>query len=198
MTDLVVRADGGLVWLVVGVFWVIAQIAGAAAKKNQPRPPPSDTGEESRPSEDPIAELLRKMAGVQEFRIEPPEFIEEPEKKTFTPPPARRSEVRTKSPWKPGDIEALPDIKPLQRAASGPSAPSPVQPRIDAHLKMSAFRNSVPTIKLPTLNLSFQGSATSIQNAPNLGKILSPADKNSLRRAMLSHIIFSKPKALDQ
>ena len=207
MTDLVVRADGGLVWLVVGVFWVIAQIAGAAAKKNQPRPPPSDTGEENAPPADPITELLRKMAGVQEFRIEPPEFVEKPAVKTFTPQPVRRSEVRTKSPREPGlsrrngmtadDIEALPDIKPLQRAAPGPSAPSPVQPRIDAHLKMSAFRNSVPTIKLPTLNLSFQGSATSIQNAPNLGKILSPSDKSSLRRAMLSHIIFSPPKAME-
>ena len=198
MTDLVVRADGGLVWLVVGVFWVIAQIAGAAAKKNQPRPPPSDTGEESRPPEDPIAELLRKLAGVQEFRVEPPEFIEEPPERTFAPPPVRRSEVRTKSPWKPGDIEALPDMKPLQRVTQESLATVPVQPRIDAHLKMSAFRNSVPTIKLPTLNLSFQGSATSIQNAPNLGKILSLSDKSSLRRAMLSHIIFSPPKALSR
>ena len=198
MTDLVVRADGGLVWLVVGVFWVIAQIAGAAAKKNQPRPPLSDTGEESRPPEEPIAELLRKMAGAQEFRIEPPKFTEEPEEKTFTPQPARRNEVRTKSPWKPDDIEALPDIKPLRRVTQEPPpAPASVQSRIDAHLKMSAFRNSVPSIKLPTLNLSFQGSATSVQNAPNLGKILSPSDKSSIRRAMLSHIIFSPPKAME-
>jgi hypothetical protein len=212
MADFVVRAEGGIIWLVVGVFWVIAQIAGAAAKKNQPRPPPSDTGEESRHPEDPIAELLRKMAGVQEFRVEPPEFIEEPEEKTFTPQPVRRNEARTKSLWESGlsrrngmtadDIKALPDIEPLRREIRGqketPPTPVPVQPRIDAHLKMSAFRNSVPSIKLPTLNLSFQGSSTSVQNAPNLGKILSPSDKSSLRRAMLSHIIFSPPKALEQ
>jgi hypothetical protein len=212
MTDLVVRAEGGIIWLVVGVFWVIAQIAGAAAKKNQPRPPPSDTGEENAPPADPIAELLRKMAGVQEFRIEPPKFVEEPEEPVFTPQPVRRSEVRTKSPWEPGlsrrngmtadDIKALPDIEPLRREIRGqrktPPDPAPVQPRIDAHLKMSAFRNSVPTIKLPSLNLSFQGSATSIQNAPDLGKILSSSDKSSLRRAMLSHIIFSPPKALSR
>jgi hypothetical protein len=208
----IVKAEGGIIWLVVGVFWVIAQIAGAAAKKNQPRQPSADAGEEPEPSVDPFAELLRKMAGVQEFRIEPPKFVEEPEEPVFTPQPVRRSEVRTKNPREPGlshrngmtadDIKALPDIEPLRREIRGqretPPAPAPAQPWIDAHLKMSAFRNSVPTIKLPTLNLSFQGSATSIQNAPDLGKILSSSDKSSLRRAMLSHIIFSPPKALSR
>lgn len=191
----IVKADGGIIWLVVGVFWVIAQIAGAAAKKNQPRPPPADAGEEPETSADPFAELLRKMAGVEEFRIEPPTFTEEPEEPVVTPKPVFQSRSRANNPWKPGDIEALPDIKPLQRVTHEPPAPVPVSTQIDVRPKMSAFRNSVPSIKLPTLNLSFQGSATSVQNAPNLGKILSPADKNSLRRAMLSHIIFSPPKA---
>ena len=188
MTGSIVRADGGIVWLVVGVFWVIAQIAGAAAKKNQPKSPHVNTGDE----------LLRKWAEIGEFRVEQPTSVEEPEKKTFTPSPARQSGSRTKNPWKPGDIEALPDIKPLRRAVPEPSAPSPVLPKIDVRPKMSAFRNSVPTIKMPAMNLSFQGSATSVQTAPNLGKILTPSDKSSLRRAMLSHIIFSPPKALDR
>jgi hypothetical protein len=201
MNQPIIKAGAdGLIWVIVGVFWVIAQIAGAAAKKNQPRPPLSDAGEGRGTSEDPMAELLRKMAGVQEFRVEPPEFTEEPEPEeaTFAPSPARQSGVRTKNPWKPGDIEALPDMKPLRRAAPEPPAPAPVLPKIDVRPKMSAFRNSIPSIKMPTMNLSFQGSATSVQQTPNLGKILNPADKNSLRRAMLSHIIFSPPKALEQ
>lgn len=189
---------GSLIWLIVGAFWVIAQVAGAAAKKNQPRPPASNTGEESEPAGDSITELLRKMAGVQEFRAEPPELTEEPEETTFAPVLLRQSGSRTKNPWKPGEIEALPDIKPLRRAVPEPPAPVMVQPKIDAHLKMSAFRNSIPSIKLPAMNLSFQGSATSVQQVPNLGKILTPSDKNSIRRAMLSHIIFSPPKALEQ
>jgi len=189
-----VKAEG-LIWLIVGVFWVIAQIAGAAAKKNQPRPPVSDNGEESVTSGGPIAELLRKMAGVQELRVEP---AEEPKETTFAPTLSRQSGVRTKNPWKPGEIEALPDIKPLRRITSEPPAPVIIQPKIDVRLKMSAFRNSIPSIKLPAMNLSFQGSATSVQQVPNLGKILNPADKSSLRRAMLSHIIFSPPKALEQ
>ncbi|MCC7299499.1 MAG: hypothetical protein IT583_00265, partial [Verrucomicrobia bacterium] len=75
MTGPVFKA-GGLIWLVVGAFWVIAQIAGAAAKKNQPQRPTTDTESDKAPS-DPFAEMLRKMAGVDEFRIEPPERVEE-------------------------------------------------------------------------------------------------------------------------
>ena len=191
-----VKAEG-FIWLIVGVFWVIAQIAGAAAKKNQPRPPVSGNEEGNRPSEDPLAELLRKMAGIEELRTEPPRSVELPKEKVFTPPP-RHSEVRTKSPWKPGDIEALPDIAPLRRAAPEPAAPAPVPPKVDVRPKMSAFRNSIPSIKMPTMNLSFQGSGTVVPKAQNLGNILSLSDKNSVRRAMLSHIIFSPPKALER
>lgn len=192
-----VKAEG-LIWLIVGVFWVIAQIASAAAKKNQPRPPLSDTDEQTEPPADSITELLRKMAGVDEFRVEPPEFIEDPPKTAVTPILSRQSGSRTKNPWKPGDIEALPDMTPLRRTTTEPPAPAPVLPKLDARPKMSAFRNSIPSIKLPAMTMSFQGSATSVQKAPNLGKILNPADKSSLRRAMISHIIFSPPKALEQ
>ncbi len=184
-----VRADGGIVWLIVGVFWVIAQIAGAAAKKNQTRPPRPDAGEEQTPPADPIAELLRKMAGVEEFRVEPPAPVEAQEQEPVF--------VR-ESPWKPGEIEALPDIKPLRRAAPEPPVPVAAQPEAAVRPKMSAFRNNILSIKLPAMNLSFHGSETSVRKAPNLGSVLSLSDKTSLRRAMLSHVIFSPPKALEQ
>jgi len=193
-----VKAEG-LIWLIVGVFWVIAQIAGAAAKKNQPRPPQSDTGEQAEPAPDSVTELLRKMAGVNEFRVEPPEFFEEPKEAPVKPDLAhRQSGSRTKNPWKPGDIEALPDMTPRRRMTAEPPAADPALPKLDARPKMSAFRNSIPSIKLPGMDISFQGSATSVQKAPNLGKLLNLSDKNSLRRAMISHIIFSPPKALEQ
>lgn len=196
MTGLIVRADGGFIWLIVGVFWVIAQIAGAAAKKNQPRPPRANAEEEPEPSVDPLTELLRKMAGVQTFEVPQPEYEEEPVKKTsWTPSPARRNGMKA------ADLAALPDIEPLRREIRGQKEmpPAPVKiPEINISPKMSAFRSSVPTIRLPTLNLSFQGSESSIRKVPNLGKILSPSDKSSLRRAMLSHIIFSPPKALSR
>lgn len=185
MTDPVIRAEG-FIWLIVGVFWVIAQIAGAAAKKNQT--PRQDT-EDGNPPADPFADLLRKMAGAETFRVEPPESAKEPE-----------PEFIVQSPWKPGDIEALPDIKPLHRDFTGPERTvQPVQvPEIDIRPKMSAFRASVPSIKLPVMTLSFQSSESSIRKAASLEQILNPSDKNSLRRAMLSHIIFAPPKALEK
>jgi hypothetical protein len=185
MTEPVVKADG-LIWLIVGVFWVIAQIAGAAAKKNQSlRPPVSDdnSGEPPAPSNvEGFAELLRKMAGAEEFRVEPPEHEELPEEK----------------PWKPGEIETLPEIKPLRREIPSERSPVPsAVPEIDIRPKMSALRNSIPSIKLPAMNLSFRGSETSVRRVPDIGRILNPSDNTSLRRAMLSHIIFSPPKALE-
>jgi len=184
----IVKADAeGIIWVIVFAFWVIAQIAGAAAqKKRQTRlPPPGEEGRQ--PPEEPFAELLRKMAGAQEFKVPHPEFAEAPE------------EVPEEKPWKWGDIEALPVIEPLRRK---PPAPEPIVkpikvPEIDIRPKMSAFRNSVPSIRLPAMNLSFRGSETSIRKAPSLGTVLNPSDKQTLRRAMLSHIIFSPPKAME-
>lgn len=190
--DHTVKAEG-FIWLVIGVFWVIAQIAGAAAKKKQPRPPLSNNQEDDRaPVADPIAELLRKMAGIEEFRTEPPEFTEE----------YRTAPVLTrKNPWNTGEIEKLPDIQPLRRDASineVSALTEPALPRIDIRPKMSAFRTSVPAMKLPAMNFSFHNPESSVRQSPALGSILNPSDKNSLRRAMLSHIIFSPPKALEQ
>lgn len=183
MTGLPVRADGGFIWLIVGVFWVIAQIAGAAAKKNQPlhRPPAADN-ETGEATDDPFAELLRKMADVEQFVVKPPE-----------------SGKPNGNPWKPGDIEALPDIKPLRKEIRPESAPKPVTiPEIDIRPKMSAFRSSVPTIKLPTMNLNFRDSGSSVKKSPKIGKILNISDRGSLRHAMISNIIFSPPKAFEQ
>jgi hypothetical protein len=183
----IVKAEApGFIWLIVGVFWVIAQIAGAAAKKNQSlRPPVASNDDPGEAPGDPFAELLRKMAGAEQFRVEPPAFKEEPEEK----------------PWKPGEIEKLPDIEPLRREPMGQAEirPAPAEvPKIDIRPKMSAFRNSVPSIKLPAMSLSFQPLEKSGGKFPTIGRIINPSDKNSLRRAMLSHIIFSPPKALSR
>jgi hypothetical protein len=183
--DHLVKAEAeGVIWLIVGVFWVIAQIAGAAAKKNQSLRPPVSDDEPGKQSGDPFAELLRKMAGAEQFRVEPPEYEESAEE----------------TPWKPGEIEKLPDIEPLRRETTSRTEihPAPIEvPKIDIRPKMSAFRNSVPSIKLPTMSLSFQTLEKSGGKFPAIGKIINPSDKGSLRRAMLSHIIFSPPKAME-
>lgn len=180
----VIKAEG-FIWLIVGVFWVIAQIAGAAAKKNRI---PQDTGNGDSPA-DPFADLLRKMAGTETFRVEPPDPVEYPE-----------PEFIAQSPWQPGDIEALPDIEPLRCAPPDPEwtiQPVKIQ-EPDIRPQMSAFRTSVPSVKMPAMALRFQSSETPVPGASGLEKILNPSDRKSLRRAMLSHIVFAPPKALEQ
>jgi hypothetical protein len=188
MSGLLVRADGGFIWLIVGIFWVVAQIAGAAAKKKQPLRLPVGDDEQPVSTEDPpalsnvegFAELLRKLAGADEFRVEPPQFEEAEEK-----------------PWKPGEIEALPEIQPLRREAP---VPEPVLQKQEVSIRptMSAFRNTLPAMKLPAMTLRFQPLEKSSGNFPTLGKIIDLPDRKALRRAMLSHILFSPPKALER
>jgi len=182
MNTIIKAEAGGLIWVVVGVFWVIAQIAGAAAKKNQPpRPVESD----DRPGEtpgDPFAELLRKMAGAQTFELPQPEYEEEQEEALAA-------------------TERMPDIEPLRRETMGQTdmPPDPVElTKIAIHPAQRTFRNTLPAMKLPAMTLRFQPLEKTGRNVPNLGNVINPADKSTLRRAMLSHIIFSPPKALSR
>lgn len=187
-----------LVWLVVGAIWVIAQLAGAAAKKQLPRQRILDDREEAEPPEDRpalshvegFADLLRKLSGEEEFRVEPPEFAEED--KPWKPGLSRRNEMKA------DEIEALPEIQPLRRESP---VPAPVSEQIsDADIRpaMRSFRSSIPSIRMPALDLNFQTLEKTGGDFPRFGKIIDPSDKKALRRAMLSHIIFSPPKALER
>lgn len=187
----VVKADG-FIWLIVGIFWVVAQIAGAASKKNAPRRPARSGDDEKPLPSDPLAELLRKLGDAQQFELPQPEYEELPEEDQepntgFVPQNA----------WRPGDIEKLPEIEPIRRQAPShePVAVSPIE--AEFRPSMSAFRSTLPTIKLPSVHLRFQRLEKSGENFPNIGNIIDPTDRKALRRAMLSHILFSPPKALE-
>ncbi|MGE4489704.1 MAG: hypothetical protein AB7E95_09190 [Kiritimatiellales bacterium] len=196
----IVKADFGdiIIPILVGAFWIIAQIAGAAAKKKQPPRPTRQDSE--KPVDDPFAELMRRLSGEQPFAVQHPEEPDEPEfldaveEEEPEPPPliSRRSNNEIRA------IHNLPDIQPLRR---DPPAPEPIAPPVeipemDLRPKMSQFRTSIPSIKLPALDLNFQTLEKTGGKFPTFGKIIDRNDRQSLRRAMLSHIIFSKPKAL--
>ena len=200
----VVKADAEFViWLIVGLFWVVAQIAGSAGKKKAPPRPQSEGGEEPPPRpEDPFAELVRKLSGVQEFKIpKPPE-----PKEIYRPKPARKPDVANQYGLTADEVEALPEINPLKRAAP-PSAPVPAAmpvevPDVDIRPTMSSFRNTLPAMKLPAMRLHFQCAPhhdRDVDSGKDAGRIerLELKGRRNLRRAMLNHIIFSKPKALE-
>lgn len=192
MTQPIQAGAEGLIWLIVGVFWVIAQIAGGAAKKKMPTQPLSDDEESGETPVDPFAELMRKLAGVQEFNIPaPPEPVELPE-----------------AAWDSDEIAALPDLsrrsetkadlQPLRREPLPPIIEISKIEEVDIRPMMQSFRSILPAMRLPSMRLSFQTLEKSGGKVPILGKTLNPDDRQSVRRAMLSHIIFSPPKALEK
>lgn len=168
--------------LIVGVFWVVAQLVGAAAKKKTPPPRPSH--DEPAEDKDPLADLMRKLGGAQEFKIpEPPEPA--PAADAMPSLRSHKTESTAKTP-QPQKTSPLPALKPVKI--------EDIQ-KPDFRPSMKSFKTVMPSMKLPAMNLSFRG-AEPAGGRPEVGKIIDPADRNTLRRAMLGHIILEKPKGL--
>lgn len=209
MNEIIKAGADDLVWLVVVIFWVIAQIAGASAKnkKTGKRPAPQDA--ESRTPVDPFAELLSKLAGVQEFKTpEPEETPDYPSEWNVTEESSRPSEPpKIISRSTPRDIEkplktdALPGIEPPRRTRRQHEREmlSEDSPQVDIRPTMNAFRSSMPAMRMPPMNLriGLPSYSESSNGREGLGDELHLKNKKALRRAMLSHIIFSPPKALE-
>lgn len=175
--------------VIVGLFWVIAQIAGAAAKKKSAPTRPVFDNEEDRPTtEDPFADLMRKLSGGQEFNVTQPSGPHPAlEKPAESPPPLWNTDQIDD---RPKPQPAILEPKPVTPPVEIPSMPEPLP-------SMSAFSRSMPSFKMPTMDLNFQTLEKTGGNVPTFGKLIDPADQQSVRRAMLSHIIFSKPKAME-
>ncbi|MBC8207506.1 MAG: hypothetical protein ISR85_03015 [Kiritimatiellales bacterium] len=169
----------GVLPLIVGLVWVIAQIAGAAAKKktaSQSRPQPRRNAGETEESPalsgvDGFADLMRQISGTQEIKIPP-----RPE---------------------PDEIKPQPAMQPVRQTAPAPMTKSDNVAAVDIRPTLSAFRTAMPAMKLPAMNLSFRTSEKSGSGLPRVGKIINPADRQTLRRAVLGHIILGKPRAME-
>jgi hypothetical protein len=186
----IVKADAeGFIWLIVAVFWVIAQIAGAAAKKKMPTRTGPEDETQSGP-EEPFAELLKTLSGVKEFKIPEPE-------------PSPVEPLRREPEWNPCDLEHTSEIHPLEPVLDikPPAPPEPIH-QVDIRPTMSAFRNTLPAMKLPSMNLHVPCAVYHDRDTDS-GKKISLADRldlkdpKTLRRAMLTHFILSKPKVLE-
>lgn len=190
MTIAAINLDG-IFPLIIGLIWVIAQVAGAAAKKNKtdprPRPQPRmDDGEMEDPSTlsgvDGFADLMRQLSGAQEIKIPPrPEPVERP--------------VETLR--EPAQTKSQPAVQPLRQMAAALKPESDNVPTVTIRPAMSSFKVAMPAMKLPAMNLSFRTSEKSGSGVPRVGKIINPADKQTLRRAVLGQIILGKPRSME-
>ena len=212
MTHVVKAGAEELIWVVVGIFWVIAQIAGGAAKKK--KAPPLRQSPQGEPEGDSFSDLMRKLSGVQEFKIpEPPEPVEQAAG-AVSPPRSHpvQNAVRTPHLRKKPPVQKSTPVVDLSSVALAKEEEIERIAEVDIRPTMSAFRNTLPSMKLPSMKMSFQTSdprysesafgdaerPKSTRSVSKIGKIINPSDKQSLRRAMLSHIIFSPPKALEE
>lgn len=198
----------GLIWLVVGVFWIIAQIFQSAAQKKQKEQKEQGRKEGDRDDEsfdvppaaaESFADLVRRLSGEQERFVEPPEWIEaEDEQMPASEPVA----VRSQAAWSRSELEQLPDIEPAKRARISVLTPKPREPSVDVaqHLrpKLSDFRTGTSMIKLPSMILRMSSPTLSTSASDRSRNATAPnlRDRRVLRRAMLGHVILDKPRAL--
>jgi hypothetical protein len=209
--NMIVKAGmDDLIWLVGGLFWVIAQIAGAAAKKKQPPRPRSSGQPPHEKTNDPFADLMQQIGGAQRFDI--PTIEEEPveEEKPINlqwKPVISAIQVDhdsyTQEPALP-KTELTQNITAIEEASADPSLPNQRTdyPNTDVRPKMSQFRSSIPAVKLPpipSMNLTIDVPSYSEASSgrQGIGRELCLKNRRALRRAMLSHLIFNKPRALE-
>ncbi len=175
-----------LVWVIVAIFWGIAKIVSAAAKKKRSERPHTDASSDT--SNDPIAEQLRKLLGGQDIQVSESTYREIPK-------------VPPKNPLESDDVEVLPgmckSIDP-QPAISPEKIPEKVS-EFDFRPTMSQFRRGIPSIKLPIMTTTEMPNAIQRRKKTksSLAQLIDPANRKSIRRAMLSHILFSPPKAME-
>lgn len=200
-----------LIPLIIAFFWVVAQIAGAAGKK-KPAPRRTDDSRDDDAVGDPFANLMRKLGGVEEFRIpEPADEEEEPSviSNKWDPEIARRYGLGAPPIKPPRPIDEIPRPQPVPVEAVTPpplqTALKPVEEIAEADIRpgMSAFRSGVPSVRLPSmpsmnLRIDSPSYAEASRGTQGIGSELHLQNRSALRRAMLSHIIFSPPKALDK
>ena len=173
-----------LIPVIIGLIWVVAQLAGAVAKKKKTQPRITD--EEKSPT-DPFAELMRKLSGVQEFKIPAPP---EPEKRLAQALPTAPAPLKTQ------------DEKKTQTMQK--KVPASLVSIVNIQPPTSSFQSAMPSMKLPSM--SFQ-SLPSLSGASakkggglpsKLEKIINPSDKQTLRRAILGHIVLGNPRGMDE
>lgn len=203
----IVKADAEFViWIIVGIFWVIAQIAGNAGKKKTKSRPQPEGEEKTEAPSDLLSELMRRLSGVQEFKIPTPP---EP-KKTSRSPQTWDPEIAKKYGLHTERTPSPPKVVPLRKQKAPPAtaphparkpvpAPQPVEVQEEmVRPTMQSFRSAMPSIQFPTIKMNVQSAIHPDRKGIGRAGRLELKNRKNLRRAMLNHIILGKPKGLEK
>ena len=205
----------GIIWLIILIFWGIAQ-AVQKSRRGAPGAPPRRT---PGPLDDDLREMLEQLAGRTSTPPRQPaptatsfedEEIEEELARTAPPPPPvrprpqpiQRPRQTTRPAHKPAPVRMPPPAIP-QFAASeyADLTPKLSAGEIAADLSVRSGLNA-PGLSMRMKGMSLQGMAT--MPTGNLSRrhgqpVLNPADlrnPESLRKAMLAKMILDAPRGL--
>ena len=221
MSDNLVQAGGGaeaFIWIILAVFWVIAQLISKAARRLPPTRPQSAPRPQPRqavPSElqeflNSIAELQREEQQRQGQPAAAPPPLDVPMRPipygqtaapvAAQPPPSQQFKRKQKGKQHP-KATAPAQHREAVRADSVPQPPdatpwqphmsslSTTQQRTDTARQFLAATESAFKMKMPSMTPGSQHRKAS----PRLQKMLK--GKAALRQAMLSRIVLGPPKA---
>ena len=212
----IVQAGGGadaLVWIILAIFWVVAQVISKAARRlppSKPQSPPRPQPRGAVPSE--LQDFLNSLAQLQSGPIEPPPLDTPlrpiPYGQTVAPPPPpqphqpqpqTRRKHKQKAPKHVDPVieEVLPPTPAAPQSLAEVSFDSRVEAlpravtaqRTDTARQFLAATEKAFRMKMPTMTPGGQHRKPS----PLLQKMLT--GKAALRQAMLSRIVLGPPKA---
>lgn len=219
MIDHVVKADSGadkIIWILLAVFWVIAQLlTKGRGKGSLPQPPPAPP----RPGpsiEDDLKQLFetisRTAGGAEAGPKSPPPPPPAPMRpipygfrpKPATSPPPQRRPIRTR--LVPTEAARVTSARPQEPSTAAP-APEALRPMSAASLTETAMSHraqpgsmTIPLSKvLPSAGHSFKlpamSIATGILYARGTHGNRVFRGRGALRRAVISRIVLGPPKA---
>ncbi len=208
--DRIVQAGGGadaFVWIILAVFWVVAQVISKAARRLPPSKPQSPPRPHQPPGAMPseLQAFLDSLAQAQKESTEPPPLDRPlrpiPYGQTVAPPPPPQQVRRKHNPRKTKPA-ALTQEDIRSPRTSTPPAPEPAvvwhddqhpnaapAHRPDLKRQFMAATEQAFRIKTPSMTTGGQHRKPN----PHLQKMLT--GKAALRQAMLSRIVLGPPKA---
>jgi hypothetical protein len=196
MTMEIVRAESGadaVIWLVLGVFWLIAQgIAKLRGGSRAPRPPPIVTGDRS--IEEDLKTLFEQISGQQQPPPPPP--IAKPMKpipygEDRRPPKQPHSKRKTERGFEPAQAMR----QPAPFAAARPIEVGDIPTISTARTRGGMFKESMfsfSAIKSP-LPAALPLGVNVVGTGSHLRQLIK--GRKQLKQSMISRIVLGPPKA---
>ena len=196
MTSLLQLGAGldGLIYLIVIVVWVIAQISSARNKRKEAAPPPSEPTGRS-PMEEELKDLFKEITGSPA-----------PERTSSAPPSVlrRRRQAMATRPARDASTQAAPRPPPLPADEEEPLPVFSTAPQMEPMTKPTRISSQglhVKSMPIGLMSIDMPGMRLGL-TPPDIEQVVPPIDlrtlrhRETLKHAILYNAILGPPKAL--